>query len=799
MQVAGLPVFQCQVRVTMKWGWVNAAIFLVFSLVACVEGQEVVVESTAVPTPPPTIEPTVMETAVVMSVVAETAVATDTLAPSPASSSPTPTFDWSLPTREPLPDVPLPDGEIAYDLTTPSSEKLFDALRQAAHAEDIYIDPTEPYKHRFNSDDFYHFVNADLDQFYPDNIPHVAPLLEDVFLSPYYFGYWIPSQVHLRILEESFIQNLNEAQPNFVSGSEIKEETYRLLPTALQVHDGHSLWVLQLDSHIFRTRLFVLVERDEEGGWNQIGEPLSIMTGRYSSEGWTTIYTEHDVTGDEIPEVILESWTYWSGTGYTALIEVFSWDGEDLVPLPWIEEFDPEIEIADYTGDEVDDIRVTRHYSRRFGCEWEEVDVYSWNGLQAEHIEQDDTPPDTAVCNLSQAVSPFYSPGNLEKDDQYPLLERAVTQMREDDSASPDLVAYAETQLAMAYAEQNRYEESRAIINTIYESPEQSEYIQYIQKNNVTGSVVDLCRNLVADAESVLETNMGEYLNMYATHGPGSDSNEPDKRMICDLKYLAFTRLQNVSLPSSQPPQESLAALDFQLAFHQSANFDNDFDLEWVGVLEPEAPWLVIFDAVDEQWQVIFIKDLFYTPILDLSFEQLELTEDETLDLVIAIRAENYSDYPEPTILDIILVENVVNEFTQVASFTSYEAVNLSELTQSHFGLGQPVKPDPFWVQLEDLDVDADYLTDYLEELQTAVLTQTDPTVPEKITQLLNYLPTDDLEAQPYIEHLTYLLGYFYELSGDGETAVSTYLDLIQRYPTSPWSWLAWARLEPVR
>lgn len=30
------------------------------------------------------------------------------------------------------------------------------------------------------------------------------------------------------------------------------------------------------------------------------------------------------------------------------------------------------------------------------------------------------------------------------------------------------------------------------------------------------------------------------------------------------------------------------------------------------------------------------------------------------------------------------------------------------------------------------------------------------------------------------------------------ETAVLTYLDLIQRTPTSPWSWLAWARLEPA-
>ncbi|MFZ1400157.1 MAG: hypothetical protein WAS33_24855, partial [Candidatus Promineifilaceae bacterium] len=48
----------------MKRGWVGAALFLIFSLMACGEGQEVAVESTAVPTPPPTLEPTVTETAV---------------------------------------------------------------------------------------------------------------------------------------------------------------------------------------------------------------------------------------------------------------------------------------------------------------------------------------------------------------------------------------------------------------------------------------------------------------------------------------------------------------------------------------------------------------------------------------------------------------------------------------------------------------------------------------------------------------------------------------------------------------
>ncbi len=36
----------------MKRGWVGAAIFLIFSLVACGEEQEVAVENTAVPTSP---------------------------------------------------------------------------------------------------------------------------------------------------------------------------------------------------------------------------------------------------------------------------------------------------------------------------------------------------------------------------------------------------------------------------------------------------------------------------------------------------------------------------------------------------------------------------------------------------------------------------------------------------------------------------------------------------------------------------------------------------------------------------
>jgi hypothetical protein len=99
----------------------------------------------------------------------------------------------------------------------------------------------------------------------------------------------------------------------------------------------------------------------------------------------------------------------------------------------------------------------------------------------------------------------------------------------------------------------------------------------------------------VADAYRVLETDMEEYLSMNATRGRGFADREPDKSMICDLKYVALTQLQNASLPSSRPPHDSLLAMDFQFSFAQTANLDDDPDLEWIGILEPEAPWLVIF------------------------------------------------------------------------------------------------------------------------------------------------------------------------------------------------------------
>jgi hypothetical protein len=292
---------------------------------------------------------------------------------------------------------------------------------------------------------------------------------------------------------------------------------------------------------------------------------------------------------------------------------------------------------------------------------------------------------------------------------------------------------------------------------------------------------------------------MGEYLSMNATRGRGFADNEPDKSMICDLKYVALDQLQMASLPSSQTPQESLLAMDFQFSFAQSANLDDDPDLEWIGILEPEAPWLVIFDAKDGQWATQFAEDLFSAPVLSMEFEQQEVTGSDHLGIFLSVQS-GPTVYSTSAGYEVLLIDKIDQEYVIVANSFYVEQPDLNNLPPDFFNpdTDQPAILSSNWENLEGFLDEPKYIGDYIEGLTDLILAQTDPTVPEKITQLLTYLPTDDPEAQPYIEHLTYLLGYFYELSGDEETAVSIYLDLIQRYPTSPWSWLAWARLEPM-
>lgn len=768
------------------------AIVLSLLLLGCRQEEEVgTVTAVAVATTPPTV------TSSPMVVVVETAVPTATQTPEP---TPTPTSISSYPTLQPPSSIPVTNLDVNYALATPSADRLLQVMEQAAHTENMF---REQYTSWTVSQFLYPLLFADTSQISVNEFPDIMNTLTDASLvvAPSHIVNWTPSNAHFHFLKAAVLQYLNQNIVTLISGEKIEEEAALFLPIKLEdiSNNGNSIWLVHVESRNFRINLFLAFEQNAQGNFTLIGEPLLSYSLFSFPDNWlNNIYTEYDVTGDGINEIIIESGVYYSGTGTETVFDVFSWHNGEFIKLENIRVFQMNaFEIADQNNDGIDDIQTKVNHYRNFGCAWTEVDTYSWPNQMPQHDDQNRTQPNTAVCNLWQAIYPHHSAAHPNKDDNYPILARAVSQLQENEGTPSGFLAYALSQLAFAYLEQGLDEQARQTIDQIYALPNQSLYGQYLQQHDTTGSTLDLCRNLNANAHQALETEMGEFLNEAATKGRGRDARDPDKAFICDLGYIALNQLQNTKLISSSTPTNALTELNFQFAFANSANLDNDPELEWIGILEPEAPWLVIFDDVDGVWDIKFVDDLLYS-VLAFELGQEDLTNDGQLDTLIASSTEPpYGD----TTHTVTWIDYSDEEFKILDRNSDFEKLpDLSTIDVTFFDLNQP-KPEhlvqPDWKTIDRFETDTTTIKSYIEELTDTVLTQTDPDITSKITDLLNYLPSNDPEAQPYREHLTYLLGYHYELSGAEEEAVETYLNLIQQNPSSPWSWLAWARLEP--
>jgi hypothetical protein len=558
---------------------------------------------TAVPPQPsatPTTSPTSLPSAT-MGV--ETAVATSTITPEPTPTIVKPT---PLPTRPTMLPIVALQSNADYKLVIPSTEGLLNAVRRVSEFEDMHI---EEHGGRSPYSQVNDFVMTDMDIIHPNSIPNAADLLEDKSLTSYYFAWWEPSPIHFRILKDGILQYLNQEEIEFESGKIIERNGFSLTPYALD-SDGGLLWILQVDSFTFGTRIFLMLEQKEFGQYELIPSSLPTFIGRPYSDGWIEdVILDKDFTGDGKPEVVLVSYTVWSGIS-ERIFHLFFWDDNELVDLDYISVpyyIDSNFE---QTPQGLNEIHFTTQYNDRFDCSWSATDIYRWPNEIAQHTLSDHGRPNTVACNLPNAIAPF-GEWNPEKDDQYLLLEQIVNQLHTSREESIDLLVYAQSQLAMAYLEQGLYEKARQTIDQIYEMSVESEYAQVLQENDKTDSVTDLCRELIKNAENVVETEFGAYLTEAEyLRGRGMGS-EPYKPAICDLKFIGLNHVKNATLPADTLPEESLADLNLHYAFAQSVNLDDDPELEWVGILEPEAPWLVIFDAENNQWVAHFVADIY--------------------------------------------------------------------------------------------------------------------------------------------------------------------------------------------
>ncbi|MCA9945014.1 MAG: VCBS repeat-containing protein [Anaerolineales bacterium] len=779
----------------MKWGWLFVGAFLVLGLlVACTEGQEVAVESTAVITPLPTIEPTATETAVSVSVVEETAV--PTLAP-PTETPTTPSPLADVIDFHQLVEVPL-DTSVAYSLKIPDYNFLRDWLRTARETPERGL----PY--------FYVFDLLAFD--FARSFPHGAGQLEPVFEAAQ-GGMYLDERLTWPVLETAVVAYLNQNRISLQDGNPIDILELTVNPQATDLNsDGILEWLLAVESKDLYILGAIPLSVDQSGVYtilpNMIAPINTSNTG--VADGMAQMVFDFDFTGDGFVDILRVEQGYLGGP--VAYIDVYMWNGYGFYRLETIDMSVPSFrpyashEIGDFTDDGVVDIKVTTSHEVNFNCAWDEVDIYSWNGRTPQHLLMEETQmPDTPECAMFHAITPrnYYSEAVLAEKSRVELLESALGQLTLETAPSADYLALGYLHLAMAYLERNEVSKAQQTFDQLYNLPDTASFSQLVKELYAEndGNLLSVCQRLYTAPEQVEATGISDYIyegSVTGFFGAGSALLNPVA--ICPYPQLITRRLMALSLPANQHPATSLSQLGYTFSLYNSFNLDLDASLEWLGIVQKEEAYLVLFDEVDGVLKPVILSNICLD-CQDALIYELRLDEEGTY---VVGRLSSYQvtctlSYQLAVRNSPFLVRTTENGFDldRIGTYCGGDADErpLTEISSADFA-PDPPRPPTWRFLLHEATGQEDW--EWLRDTQTAVLNQTDPTVPEKITQLLNYLPSDDPEAQPYIEHLTYLLGYFYELSGDGENAVSTYLDLIQQYPTSPWSWLAWARLELV-
>jgi hypothetical protein len=255
-------------------------------------------------------------------------------------------------------------------------------------------------------------------------------------------------------------------------------------------------------------------------------------------------------------------------------------------------------------------------------------------------------------------------------------LQLAIEQLKEDSNAERDWLAFAMFQSAIINIRDGNYQQAKENINDIH-TLENSPYAQFIVENDQeTGEsrLISLCRNLVINSDRALETNIGEFLNEQAIGGIGFDWELADRSIICNLEDLSKNILSQSLLPSEQLPSEIAGNLGIVLDIMQSGDFDQDGELEWIGILEPEDPTLVIFDEVNGYWEANYLGSPFYFPILDIEFQQRDVVGDKQSELLITLTEESTRSYaPEEINYTVYLVDHYLCTFHSEAFSGEFE------------------------------------------------------------------------------------------------------------------------------
>jgi hypothetical protein len=637
------------------------------------------------------------------------------------------------------------------------------------------------------------------------------------------------------VLKWSLLQNLNEG--NLV----LEEDTniigqFRLETYPLEMDgDAETEWIIRLcfDNGYCDDTIWLPVDINSEGNYVEIANDLD-QTDRYPISSEEIFDLTHDLTGDHRADLVLIYYGYLMGANFGS-IEAFSWNGKGFYNLETIHfympavEWGPEIswEIGDLDGNGREELRVVTPRSENFGCSWENIRTFSWNGLQPVYQESGAEPPHTAECNVYRALS--FDPDQTRQE-KIVLLKNLLVNQSSEIAASGDYQALLRVHLAEAYAEMGLDAEAQNQLRLTSQVENGKWYAQQVEQqyHESGGNFLQFCNSMyrtIYDGRTLEwppDSDVTNYFRLDAVLGVYPYNGEIYAPMMCPLHQFVQSRFDLLQEKTNIDLAEWMVQQGFPYDPLEADNPNLDSSGLEIGQIELIQPYLVINDTQTRNLKLL--QTTFDGPVEKYEFLLKDADLDGDDELMILARLEE----PLPigshffcergdSVTEIRILRKTANHFETI--FENYgcgEPPSIEEVFSDQNVAGMMAKaakeandipgfetawwyPDIVIAELtKDMEDEeaAPGLFGVLDQITEEVLDNETPlTTRGKIMALLETLPEDEEAAQLVRNRLLYLKGVSYQLEGKDAMAIETYLDLIQSDPDSPWSWLAFARL----
>lgn len=682
---------------------------------------------------------------------------------------------------------------------------------------------------RTEQDAIYKLVERDVQRYYPQGLPGNMELIKNSDFAGDGSGTFMSG-----LIVKNLIAWLNQEDVQFNDDESMQVVNFHLLPYQVELDgDTGSEWLLQVTNGQLAYFDWVYLDEAEAARYSLIpNDPLTIPFGT----SLTKAEVEHDLTGDGLVEVVFTSFDYVWGSEF-GFVQVFTWNGTRMVKLLELEHYlrstdfmlenvDIEFKISDANGDSLEEIQVRLPRSANFGCKWEEVDTYRWQGDQPVFQSKGANPPETPICWAAQALDPS---AQLTPEQKAQLLEKALNNLSAS-STPANLQALLRVHLSVAYSMAGKDAQAQQALAGLERIPSSEGLVKTIQDEyqSANSSLLKLCDGLYHAAQSgtipddhdiVSELSYSSSLGVYP-----NDPSTIYPIMVCPLPALAKHLLEGIQLPASSPPLEVLKTAGFPIGDSAEVQLDKDKELEIAALVELAEPQIIVLDKDQDQWQVSRAARLS-AHAEAIEFIAYDIYEDDQIELLVSASLAEpvpYSAFSKCWMPDAgqtneylaiqsldrhfdafwgdelcgkqgtleQFVENGIFEFALMQGSPLESNESLAEINRRRYAFSEE--------ELAHVEHNEDIYRG-MDELLDEILTgNAQIPIDQKTKIMMSFMSSDSPGEQRISQRMLYFTGIYYELNGQADQATAVYERLVQTWPDSIWSWLAWARLKPA-